>query len=151
MFNMHDTMKVLIQRMTEQIPANSKIQVSLKTTNNDSQPHTELLNRHQVNDILAEWVNYFIDYKDLHIEDITFKLTAIELPTGSGRKVNAIINLDDKRSISQINNKDNLCLVRAIIVGLSYNVCELQNVFKGKLTLEEVNKIDFRKQSKTDK
>ena len=149
MFNMHETMKVLVQRMTEHIPDNCKIQVSLKTVNDDRQPHTKLLSKNEVNNILAEWVNYFIDYKDLQIGDIIFKLTAIELPTGAGRKVNAIVNLDNKRSITQINNKDKLCLVRAIIVGLTYNISELQKIFTGKLTVEEVNKINFRRQTKT--
>ena len=146
MFNIHNTMKDLIQRMTEQIPINSKIQVSLQTAHNDSQPHTKLLTKNEVCNFLADWVNHFMDYKDMDIEDITFKLTAIELPTGSGRKVNAIINLQDKRSITQINNRDNLCLARAIIVGLTYNISELQKVFTGKLTLDEVNAINFRKQ-----
>ena len=73
MFNIHDTMKDLIQRMTEQIPINSKIQVSLQTTHNDSQPHTKLLTKNEVCNILVECVNHFMDYKDLDIEDITFK------------------------------------------------------------------------------
>ena len=96
-------------------------------TNDNKQPHTSLLSKNEVNNILAEWFNYFMDYKKFLIEEIIFKLTAIELPTGSGRKVNAIINLEDKRSITQINNKGNLCLVRTIIAGLSYNICELLN------------------------
>jgi hypothetical protein len=43
---------------------------------------------------------------------------AIEMPQGSGR-VNAIINLDNKRSIIQIKNKDTICLARSIIVRIS--------------------------------
>ena len=65
MFNIHNTMKDLIQRMTEQIPINSKIQVSLQTTHNDSQPHTKLLTKNEVCNFLADWVNHFMDYKDI--------------------------------------------------------------------------------------
>jgi len=92
-----------------------------------------MLSKDKIIDMLTEWVNYFIDYHDMDIGDVTFKLTAIEIPSGTGRKVKAIINLDDKRSITQINNKDTKCLVRAIIVALSYNINKLQEVFKGKL------------------
>ena len=57
-FNMNNTMKDLIQRMTEQMPINSKIQVSLKTANDDRQPHTKLMSKHEMNDILDKWINY---------------------------------------------------------------------------------------------
>ena len=69
--------------------------------------------------MVAEWANCFIDYYDMNIEDLTFKLTAIEIPQGAWRS-NAIINLDDKRYITHIKNKDTLCLVRANLFGLSY-------------------------------
>ena len=84
----------------------------------------------------------------MNIEDVSFKLTAIEIPQGTGRP-NAIINLDDKRSITQVKNNDSICLVRAIIVSLSYIKPKLQDVFKGKLTDEEIKKINFKKKSKT--
>jgi len=44
----------------------------------------------------------FIDYYDMKMEDITFKLLSVEIPTGIGR-VNKIITVDSKRSI--ISNK----------------------------------------------
>ncbi len=150
LFNINNVMKDLIQKMTEHLHPNSKIQVSLKISNSTRQPHTSLLSKDQITDLLSEWVNYFIDYYDINIEDITFKLTAIELPQGAGRKVNAIINLDDKRSITQIKNKDTICLVRAIIVGLSYNKNKLQETFKGKLSDNEIKEINYRRQVKTE-
>ena len=116
LLNVHKALNDLIQKMSEHIPPNSKLQVSLKISDSMQQPHTPLLSKDKITDMLAEWVNYFIDYHDMNIENITFKLTAIELPHGTGRKVNTIINLDDKRSITQINNKDTICLVRAVII-----------------------------------
>src|SRR5207245_7000084 len=74
---------------------------------------------------------------------------AIELPRGTGKRVNAIINLDDKRSITQINNTDSICLVRAVLVALSYRKEELQEVFKDKLTVTEIKDINYRRQIKT--
>src|SRR6476469_7799465 len=97
-------------------------------------------------DLVSECTNFFNNYHDMDIENITFKLIAIEIPQGSGRKVNAIINLDDKRSIMQIKNNDTMCLVRAIIVALSYNKDKLQEVFKEKLTDQEIKAIHIRRQ-----
>src|SRR5271157_3371990 len=59
MFNIHNTMKDLIQRMTEQIPINSKIQVSLQTTHNNSQPHTKLLTLCMVGVNLEDLVGHY--------------------------------------------------------------------------------------------
>ena len=47
---------------------------------------------------------------------MTFKLLAIELPTGAGR-VNRIITAESKRSIIQVGNDDTICLARAVVVG----------------------------------
>ena len=74
---------------------------------------------------------------------------SINIPTGSGRKCNAIINLDDERSIVQIKNEDTICLVRSIVVAISYHKNILQEVFKDKLIMEEIKEINFRKQSLT--
>ena len=149
LFNIHRAIAELIRRMTSHLPQNSKIQVRLKIANSTRQPYTGLLSKPEAIDMLSEWVNFFIDYHDMDIENITFKLTAIEIPQGAGRKVNAIINLDDKRCITQIKNNDTICLVRAIIVALSYNKDKLQEVFKGKLTDQEIAAINFRRQKKT--
>ena len=150
LFNIQNAITELINRMTENINLNSKIQVSLKITNSDKQPHTPLLLKSQITDLLTEWVNYFIGYHDINIDNITFKLTTIELPHGTGRKVNTIINLDDKRSITQISNKDTICLVRAVIVAFSYHKDKLQEIFKEKLTPTELKDIDYRRQLKTE-
>jgi len=53
----------------------------------------------------------------MEIEDITFKLMAIEIPTGAGR-VNSIITIDSKRSIIRVKNTDTICLARSIVVAL---------------------------------
>src|SRR5207249_4423613 len=126
-FNIHKVIVKLIETMTENLPSNTKIQISIKTPKG-KEPHTSLLFKDKIINLVTEWVNYFIDYYDMNIEDIIFKLLAIELPQGTGRP-NAVINLDNKRSITQISNNDTLCLVRAILVGLTYNVIKLQEVF----------------------
>jgi len=57
----------------------------------------------------------------MDIEEITIKLLKIEIPTGTGKRVNWIINVHSKRSIIQIRSKDTICLARAIVVGLAVN------------------------------
>ena len=75
-----------------------------------------------------------MDYKELDIEDITFRLMAIEIPSG-GKRPNKIIDVYNSRCIIQIKNKDTSCLVKAIIVAMSVNnIPKLQDIFKGKLT-----------------
>ena len=140
LFNIHKAITELINKMTENCPSNCKIQVSIKTPS-DKEPHTKLLPKDEIIDIVTEWVNHFIDYKDMDIHDIIFKLTAIEIPQG-GKRPNAIINLDNKRCIIQISNNDQLCLVRSILVGLSFNKEKLQDVFKGNLTAAEIKRIN---------
>ena len=99
--------------------------------------------------LLSGWTTHFIDYLDINIEDVTFQLIAVILPTGA-RKVNAIITLDNKQSIIKIQNKDTICLARAIIVGLSVtNLDKLAELFKNKLTDDEVTEINHRRQVKT--
>ena len=144
LFNIYNVMKDLVHKMTEHLPPNAKVQISLRTSNSVKQPHTKMLEANKIHNILTEWVNYFIDYYDMTIQDITFKLLAVELPGGAGR-VNAIISLDDKRSIIQIKNNDSLCFARAVLVSLSYSIDILQNCFKQKLSLKEIDAINFRR------
>jgi len=85
----------------------------------------------------------------MELENITFKLLAIELPTGDGR-VNTIITVDSKRSLIQVKNYGTICLARAIVVGLAVNSKEkFQTIFQNKLTEEELKEINYRRQNKT--
>jgi hypothetical protein len=132
----------LVDRMTENLPDNVKLQVSLISSVNDTVNYTKLLNRNEIVNKLSDWVHFFIDYHDMELENITFKLLAIELPTGAGR-VNTIITIDSKRSIIQVKNYDTLCLARAIIVGLAVNHRDkIQTVFANNLTNDEVKEIN---------
>ena len=140
LFNIHQVIVELINKMMQKLPENSKIQIGIKTPS-DKEPHTKLLSKHKIIDIVTEWVNYFMDYKDMNIHDLIFKLTAVEIPQG-GKKPNSIINLDNKRSIIQISNNDKLCLVRSILVGLSFHMDQLIKTFKGKLNDDEIKKIN---------
>ena len=139
-------------RMTSNLPANVRIKIGLITTQNgDVEVSSKILTRAQMNDIISEWVNYFMDYKDIDIEDITFRLMAIEIPNGTGRSANKIINVSSSRCIIQIKNKDTLCLVKSIIVAMSVNnVPKLQEIFKGKLSEDEIKAINYRRKTKTE-
>jgi len=76
------------------------------------------------------------------MENITFKLIKIEIPTGTGKTVNRIISVDSKRSIIQIRNKDTSCLARSTVVALAtLNRGKLQDIFRERLSEEEVKKI----------
>ena len=150
LFNIHDAIRDLINRMTANLPANVKIKIGLITPiSDDVSTSSKLLSKSQVNDIISEWVNYFMDYKELDIEDITFRLMAIEIPSG-GKRPNKIIDVSNSRCIIQIKNKDTLCLVKAIIVAMSVNnIPKLQDIFKGKLTEDEIKLINYRRKIKT--
>jgi len=136
--------------MTTHLPDNVKLQVSLIISVNDTINQTKLLNKNEIVNKLSDWVHFFIDYHDMELENITFKLLAIELPTGAGKRVNRIITSDSKRSIIQVTNDDTLCLARAIVVGLAVNNKQkFQTIFQNKLTEEELKEINHRRQNKT--
>jgi len=138
----------LVNRMTANLPDNINLQVSLISSVHDTVNQTKLLNKNDIVNKLSDWVHFFIDYHDMELENITFKLLAIELPTGAGR-VNTIITADSKRSIIQVRNYDTICLARAIVVGLAVkNKEKFQTVFQNKLT-EELKDINYRRQNKT--
>ena len=98
---------------------------------------------------LFDWVSLFINYQDMEIEDITFKLLKIEIPEGEGR-VNRIITVRGKHSIIEIVNSDTLCLARAIVVGLASRAREhLESILKDKVTKSEMIQINKEKQNKS--
>ena len=132
------------------LPDNVKLQISLENAKNGKVYQTKLLNKEDIINKLAEWVILFIDYDDMEIEDITIKLLKIEIPSGSGRRVNRIITVDSKHSIIQIKNKDTICLARAIVVGLMVqNKEKLQDIFSNNITGEELKQINKNRQSKS--
>jgi len=81
----------LVNKMTEDLSDNVKLQVSLSNTKNDKVNQSKLLGKQETIYKLSDWVNLFIDYADMEIGDINFKLLAIKLPTGAG-----IVNLIQK-------------------------------------------------------
>ena len=86
----------------------------------------------------------------MDINDLTFKLMAINIPTGQGRRVNKIISVGSKRSIIEVKNDDTICLARAIVVGLAINNIEkLQSIFKNALTPDELRQINWKRQKKS--
>ena len=133
LFQVNDVITKLVDEMTAKLPDNVKLQVSLVSNVDDKINQTKLLNKNEIVNKLSDWVHFFIDYHDMELENITFKLLAIELPTGAGR-VNTIITADSKRSIIQVGNDDTICLARAIVVGLAVNYRDiLQTIFRNKL------------------
>src|SRR5207245_1897354 len=149
LFNINNAIKDLTYKITEGYPDNVLLQIILKNKRDGNEPDTKLLPKSKINDMLTNWVNYLIDYKDIDIEDVIFKVIAIKIPCGTGRKNNTIINLDVKRCIIQIKNNDTICLARAIVVALSLHKEELQKVFKDKLAPDEIKEINRKKQIET--
>ena len=145
-FQVHDVITELINKMTIGLPDNVKLQISLENSANDKVNQTKLLNKTDMITKLADWVILFMDYHDMAIDDITIKLLKIEIPAGC-RRVNKIITMDNKRSIIQIRNKDTTCLARAIVVGLvAHNREKLQDLFRNNITDDEMKQINkFRK------
>jgi len=101
-FQVNEVIMLLVDKMTGNSPDNVKLQVSLISSVDDTVNQTKLLNKNYIVNKLSDWVHFFIDYHDMELENITFKLLAIELPTGAGKKVNSIITADSKRSIIQV-------------------------------------------------
>jgi len=146
-FQVHNVVTELINRTTEGHPENVRLQISLENTHNNRIIETKLMSKYEVIEKAVEWVNIFIVYYDMKMEDITLKLLTIQIPTGS-RRVNKIITLDGKRSIIQIRNKDTICLARALVVGLAVNNREtLQYIFRNKLTEDELKQINETRQT----
>jgi len=134
-FKIHDVIQELIARMTDGLTDNVKVQIILENDHNDMVSQTKLLNKIDMIEKLFNWVSLFIDYHDMEIEDITFKLLKIEIPEGAGKRVKRIITVRGKRSIIEIVNRDKLCLARAIVVGLASLAREhLENILKDKVT-----------------
>ena len=150
-FQVHNVMTELINRMTEGQPENVRLQISLENAQNNRIIETKLMSKHEVIEKAVEWRNLYIDYYDMKVEDITFKLLTIQTTTGG--RVNKIITVDSKRSIIQIRNKDTMCLSRATIaVGLAVNNREtLQDMFRNKLTEDDLKQINKTKQTKSPK
>ena len=138
LFQMQKVIGELIEKMTAGLPENVKLQITLENNRNDRVNQTKLLSKAEMILKLTDWVILFIDYHDMKMEDITFKLLKIEIPTGTGKRVNRIISVDSKRSIIQLRNKDTLCLARAIVVALAtLNRDKLQDIFRERLSEEE--------------
>jgi len=92
----HLVVTELISGMTEGQPENVKLQISLENIHNNRIIETKLMSKYEVIEKAVEWVNLFIDYYDMKMEDITFKLLTIQIPTGSGR-VNKITTDSNSR------------------------------------------------------
>ena len=147
-FQIQRVVQELMDKMTVNLPDNVKLQISLENTANNRINETMLVNKYDIVLKISDWVSLFIDYYDMDIEDITFKLLAVEIPSGAGR-VNRIITVDCKRSIINVQNSDTICLARAIVVSLSANNIEkLQNIFKNNLTESKLRQINKTQQNK---
>lgn len=140
----------LVEKMTENLPPNVKLQVSLANSKNGKINQTKLMDKKDIVNKLSDWTNLFVDYLDMGIGDINFKLLTVTIPKGEGRRVNAIINAHSKRSIIQVKNYDSMCLARSIAVAMSKSYKEkLQNILRGKMTGAEIAEINFKRQQNT--
>lgn len=139
----------LLSMMTENLPDNVKLQISLENTENDRVIETKLLNKNDMVLKVSEWVSLFIDYYDMNVEDISFKLLAVEIRSG-GRRVNSINTVEGKRSIIRLQNSNTICLARAIVGSLAINNREkLQSIFKNALTPDELKQINKTRQNRS--
>jgi len=60
-FQVHNVITELINRMTEGQPENVRLQISLENTQNNRIIETKLMSKHEVMVKAVEWVNLFID------------------------------------------------------------------------------------------
>jgi len=61
-FQLQNVLKELVNRMTEHLQDNTKLQVSLENSKNDKVSQTKLFSQQEVVNKLADLVNFFIDY-----------------------------------------------------------------------------------------
>ena len=73
--------------MAAVLPENMKLQITLENNRNDRVNQTKLLSKAEMILKLTDWVILFIDYHDMKMEDITFKLLKIEIHTGTGKEL----------------------------------------------------------------
>jgi hypothetical protein len=68
-------------------------------------------------------INIMTSNESITPEENDFHIRVLSMPQGQGSKGNKIVNLSEdkrtKKSILQIKNNDNLCLLRAVVVALS--------------------------------
>ena len=149
LFSINNALKSLIAKMTENVKPNSKVQIAMTDIDSNRHYRTHFLSNNELEDELLEIFDMFTEYPDFNINNIIFESFSIDLPSGAGRP-NRIIDTEHSRCILRIKNKDSLCLVKSIIAGLSItNIDKLQEVFEGKLTEEEITKLNYGKKIKS--
>ena len=126
---------------------NSRVNFQLMVKDDKHEPQTKLMDAVDAAELLAEWTAHFMEYQDVDIRDITFKLLQIDMPSGGTlSRRNEIIKADKSRCITQIVNEDTLCLTRAILVGISsYSQEKLEEIFKDNLTKNEIDGINYKR------
>ena len=70
--------------MAAGLPENVKYQITSENNRNDRVNQTKLISKAEMILKLTDWIILFIDYHDMKMENITFKLLKIEIPTGTG-------------------------------------------------------------------
>ncbi|CAH1103834.1 unnamed protein product [Psylliodes chrysocephalus] len=104
-----------------------KIRVIVQNDGFNHPISTETTTNINVDNILDHIENIVTSNQEVDIRGTSFDVQIFKMPRGKGRP--KIINLTEnrltKRSITRINNSDNLCGPRAIITALSYHTDEL--------------------------
>ena len=140
----------LIDTMLRGIPNNARVKLSyyIPEQGNTSMRETKLLHIAEATEQFYNNILYVVEYLNVGINNVVFSLLQVELPVGA-KKPNKIVNAETTKSIVSIVNTDTMCCVRSIIVCLSRtNLDVLQNIFKGKLTQDEIKNINYRRQEK---
>ena len=83
---------------------------------------THLSKDFQVNNIIQHFNNIITSDQNIDIEDCRFDFQVINMPRGGARQklLNIAEDKRTKKSITLINNNDNMCCARAIITALTY-------------------------------
>ena len=146
--NLNEAIATLVYTVLQGANPNSRVNFQLMVDGEKDQPQTRLMDAVDAAELLSEWTAHFMEYQDVDIRSITFKLLQIDMPNGGTlTHRNEIIKADKSRCITQIVNEDTLCLTRAILVCLkSYNQAKLEEIFKDNLMKDEINGINYKRQ-----
>ena len=77
LFQVNEVITKLVDEMTAKLPENVELQVSLVNNFDDKVNQTPLLEEQGIVNKLSEWVEFFVDYHEMQMENTTFKLLAI--------------------------------------------------------------------------
>ena len=97
-----------------------------------------------------------LNYRIVSLDACRIVVQSIRLPAGMGRVLSLKDNVDRKRCVITINNRDSFCLARAIVTAYAnlhserWTVSQLKNGFNGNRKLQEIEALKLHSNADVD-